>query len=98
MFPKMFDAVGRGTAPRETFYDGYIVNAIIDACYAAKESKKWEPISLPVWRGKSDAADSAEHREFDSNHVLVKEELMPDGSSKLILRNKQTGKISQRAG
>ena len=98
MFTDMFDAIDRGTAPRESFYDGYVVNAIIDACYAANESKKWEPVKLPVWRGHEDSKGVAAQREFDSNHVLVKEELMPDGSSKLILRNKQTGKISQRAG
>jgi predicted dehydrogenase len=98
MFTDMFDAIERGTAPRETLYDGYVVNAIIDACYAAKESKKWEPVALPVWRGHAGGTGAVAQREFDSNHVLVKEELMPDGSSKLILRNKQTGKISQRAG
>lgn len=98
MFTDMFDAIDRGATPRESFYDGYVVNAIVDACYAANESKKWEPVKLPVWRGNADSKATSAQREFDSNHVLVKEELMPDGSSKLILRNKQTGKISQRAG
>lgn len=98
MFSDMFDAIDAGAAPRETLYDGYVVNAIIDACYAASRSKKWQPVALPLWRGQTVAANVTQHREFDSNHLLVKEELMPDGSSKLILRNKQTGKISQRAG
>jgi hypothetical protein len=33
MFTDMFDAIDEGRAARETFYDGYVVNAIIDACY-----------------------------------------------------------------
>jgi len=35
-------------------------------------------------------------RDFDKDHLLVKEETMPDGTVKLILKNKQTGKISQK--
>ena len=38
MFTDMFDAIDEGRAPRETFYDGYVVNAIIDACYRSAES------------------------------------------------------------
>src|SRR5690606_21223102 len=34
MFADMVDASEDGRAPRETFYDGYVVNAIIDAAYA----------------------------------------------------------------
>ena len=97
MFTDMFDALDSGAPPRETFYDGYIVNSIIDAAYSSIQSKKWEPIKLTHWRGRDAAPNVASLREFDSDHVLVKEERMPDGSSKLILRNKQTGKISQRA-
>ena len=37
MFTDMFDAIDEGRAPRETFYDGYVVNAIIDACYRSAE-------------------------------------------------------------
>ena len=33
MFADMFDNLEKGEAPAETFYDGYIVNAIIDASY-----------------------------------------------------------------
>ena len=32
MFDDMFNALDQGTEPRETFYDGYVVNAVIDAC------------------------------------------------------------------
>jgi predicted dehydrogenase len=98
MFTDMFESIDGGTPPRETLYDGYVVNAIIDACYAAAQSKKWEPVQLPIWRGNDQATGANRTRDFDSNHTLIKEERMPDGSSKLILRDKQTGEIVQRAG
>src|ERR1700710_1091466 len=33
MFTDMFNAMEEGRAPRETFYDGYVVNAVLDAAY-----------------------------------------------------------------
>ena len=50
MFTDMFDSWDQGKAPMESFYDGYVVNAIMDACYTSAKSKKWEPVYLPVWR------------------------------------------------
>lgn len=35
-----------GTRPRETFYDGHVVNAVIDACYASIASGTWEPVTI----------------------------------------------------
>jgi predicted dehydrogenase len=35
-----------GATPRETFVDGYVVNAALDACYRSMESGRWEPIEL----------------------------------------------------
>ena len=55
-------------------------------------------MELPVWRGRDGVDNVAALRDYDADHVLLKEERMPDGSTKLILRHKQTGKISQRAG
>ena len=40
MFANMFDSLDKGESPSETFYDGYIVNAIIDASYKSIKSKK----------------------------------------------------------
>ena len=97
MFTDQLDALDRGAQPRETFYDGYIVNAIMDAAYAAIRSKQWEPVKLAVWRGQEKAANVAALREYDADHLLLKEEQMPDGSRKLILRHKATGAISQRS-
>jgi predicted dehydrogenase len=96
MFTDMFNALEAGKPPREDFYDGYVVNAIIDAAYASMTSKQWEPIELPIWRGAADVAKVGRQRDYDAEHVLIKEERMMDGSTKLILRHKQTGKVTQR--
>ena len=34
--------------------------------------------------------------DYDAEHLLVKEELMPDGRTKLILKEKSNGKIIER--
>jgi predicted dehydrogenase len=96
MFMDMFNAMDTGQEPMETFYDGYIVNAIIDACYKAAQTKKWEPVELQEWRGGGSAgAVEKALREYDAQHFLIKEERMPNGRLKLILKNKQSGEISQ---
>jgi predicted dehydrogenase len=96
MFTDMFDAIDNGTVPREDLYDGYVVNAVIDACYASIKTKSWQPVHFKEWRGRDGVANVAHLRDYDAEHVLVKEERMPDGSMKYILRHKQNGKISQR--
>ena len=96
MFDDVLGAIEKGTQPKETFYDGYVVNAIMDAAYQSVESKKWEPIELPVWRGREKVESVSVRRDFDEDHFLVKRERMPDGTSKVIIRHKITGEISQR--
>jgi hypothetical protein len=34
----------------ETFWDGYVVNTIIDACYKSMKSGRWEPVELAEWQ------------------------------------------------
>ena len=51
MFTEMFECMDQGKKPMEDFYDGYVVNAIMDACYKSAASGKWEEIDLPIWRG-----------------------------------------------
>jgi predicted dehydrogenase len=46
MFQDMLDAHEAGRPPMETFTDGYVVNAIIDACYKSMRSGRWEPVKL----------------------------------------------------
>jgi hypothetical protein len=95
MFMDMFNSMDKGVAPMETFYDGYIVNAIIDACYKAAETKKWEPVDIKDWRGGSGNKKESVLKEYDTDHYLIKEEKMPNGNLKTILKHKQTGVISQ---
>ena len=96
MFMDMLNAYEQGRQPMETFYDGYIVNAIMDAAYRSMESKRWEPVQLDVWRGSTDIAAKAAMTEFDAQYFLIKQERMPDGKIKLILQDKKSGEIVQR--
>jgi predicted dehydrogenase len=96
MFTDMLDSLDQRRAPRETFYDGYVVNAVMDAAYASMRSKRWEPVQLDEWRGLKDVPNVAALREFDADHLLLKEERMPDGAVKQIIRHKATGRVSER--
>lgn len=96
MFKDMFHAMDTGGSPMETFYDGYIVNAIIDACYKAVKSKKWEPVEIQGWRGSGPGEGGGSSlKDYDEEYYLIKEERMPNGNLKIILKHKQTGEISQ---
>lgn len=95
MFEDMFDAIDKGKTPMETFYDGYVVNAIMDACYKSAKTKKWEPVNLKIWRGKTDVSEEKMLVDYDEQHVLIKEEKLPDGRRKVILKDKSTGEITQ---
>jgi hypothetical protein len=79
----------------ETFSDEYIVNSIIDAAYKAAESRKWEVIDIKDWRDGPVNQENAVLKDFDEQHFRIKEERMPEGKLKEILKDKQTGKISQ---
>ncbi len=96
MFTDMFDGIDKGFAPMESFYDGYIVNAIIDACYKSAKSKKWEAVKLDIWRGKTGLSSGPDWIDFDDQHFLIKEELLPDGRKKIILKEKKSGTIIQK--
>ena len=96
MFADMLDALDSGRQPMETFYDGYVVNAIMDACYRSVQSKRWEPVELAVWRGQVSEKPEQAATEGDGEYIPVKEEKMPDGRTKVILKNRETGKIVQK--
>jgi len=97
MFNDMFDAYEKGIQPRETFYDGYVVNAIIDAAYKSAKTKLWEPVQLPEWRGKRGLSKPSVYQAYDEKHWLIKEEILPNGDKKIILKDKSTGIISEIA-
>ncbi|MFZ9981712.1 MAG: Gfo/Idh/MocA family protein [Cyclobacteriaceae bacterium] len=96
MFTEMFRCMENGTQPRETFYDGYVVNAILDAAYKSAKSKQWEPVKLDVWRGKTGVTKDSHLVDYDADHYLVKEEMTHYGARKIILKDKKTGKIFER--
>ena len=96
MFANMFDALEKGEKPSETFYDGYIVNAIIDASYKSIKSKKWEKINLDIWRGREGVSKINTLESYDDNYYLVKEEMTHYGDKKLILKSKKDGKIIEK--
>jgi len=96
MFADQLNALDQGGQPFETFYDGYIVNAIMDACYLSAETKRWEPVQLDIWRGEEKAVEQKIFVDYDADYYLIKEEKMPDGKTKLILKDKRTGEAVQR--
>ncbi|NML38028.1 Gfo/Idh/MocA family oxidoreductase [Chitinophaga sp. G-6-1-13] len=93
MFTDMFNAIEQNKAPRESFYDGYVVNAVLDAAYRSAASKQWEPVKLEIWRGREGVGKGASLVDYDDKHYLIKEEKTHFGSTKLILKEKQSGKI-----
>lgn len=96
MFMDMFNALEQGKQPKETFYDGYVVNSVLDACYKSAKSKQWEPVILDIWRGQEGVTKQSPFVEYDEENYLVKEEMTHYGARKLILKNKQSGKIFEK--
>ena len=96
MFSDMFDAMEAGRAPRETFYDGYVVNA---------DHGRRLPLGEEPTRGsRSSCSTGAAARRRGSPrrpslrgpHGVIKRELLPDGRHKLILKDPATGDFSDR--
>jgi predicted dehydrogenase len=96
MFDDMLDSIDNGKQPMESFYDGYVVNAIMDAAYRSADSRKWEPVIIEDWRGSDDAETEVQMADYDEDHFLIKQEKMPDGKIKYILKQKSSGKIVQK--
>jgi predicted dehydrogenase len=94
MFTDMFNSIEQKKEPLESFYDGYVVNAILDACYASARSKKWEPVLLEDWRGDQTEDYGSNFVEYDADHYLIKTEILPNGEHKLILKHKVSGEVS----
>jgi predicted dehydrogenase len=96
MFRDMLNALDSGEEPMETFYDGYVVNAIMDACYRSAKSKKWEPVDLVEWRGRAEEVEEVAPVEYGEEFVVIKQEQMPDGKTKMILKDKETGQVIEK--
>ena len=95
MFTDMFDALEAGRAPRETFHDGLVVNAVMDAAYRSAASRRWEPGELPDW-GAAEVPRLHVEPERHEGQLVIKRELLPDGRARLILRDPGTGEFSER--
>jgi predicted dehydrogenase len=100
MFKDMLDAWEAGREPMETFRDGYVVNAIIDACYRSMKSGRWEPVKLAFKAsGKPQAAKTpldqgkGRGKAGKAGYVAIKTEKLPDGRTKRILKDRATGRI-----
>jgi len=91
MFKDMFDSLEDSSEPEETFFDGYVVNAIIDACFASSASGKWEAVDVD-WPYPPVPRISNEPMMHDG-HVVIKREVLPDGRIKMILKRSDTGAI-----
>jgi hypothetical protein len=96
MFTDMFESIEKGISPKETFYDGYVVNAVLDAAYKSAKTKLWEPVQLDVWRGQTGIAKHSNLVDYDEDHYLVKEETTHYGAKKVIMKHKKTGIISEK--
>lgn len=96
MFMDMFRSMEAGKQPKETFYDGYVVNAVLDAAYKSAKTKNWEPVKLDIWRGRTGVSKDSHLQEYDADHYLVKEEVTHYGAKKVIIKNKKSGKISEK--
>ncbi|HEU4897680.1 MAG TPA: Gfo/Idh/MocA family oxidoreductase [Actinomycetota bacterium] len=93
MFTDMFDAMETGREPVETLYDGYVVNAVMDACYRSAETRAWAPVELEWRGGAAPPVAKAERRE--DGLVVIKEEHLPDGRRKLILKDPTGGFVDR---
>ena len=96
MFTDMFDAIDNNKQPAETFYDGYIVNAILDAAYLSAKTKNWEPVIINDWRGIGEQKTEKQMTDYNAQFYLLKEEVLPSGEKKFIIKNKITGSIERR--
>ena len=96
MFADMFSSMEKGAEPKETFYDGYVVNAVLDAAYKSAKTKLWEPVQLDIWRGQEGLSKPSNYTDYDADYFLIKEEMTHYGAKKVILKHKETGKIEER--
>ncbi len=94
MFTDMFRAIEEGRAPQETLYDGYVVNAIMDAAYRSAKAHAWEPVDLD-WRGDTTVRIATVPETYDGL-VVIKRETLPDGRHKLILQDPASGDFTDR--
>jgi hypothetical protein len=90
----MFNSMEAGINPMETFYDGYVVNAIMDACFRSAETHAWSPVNLD-WRGGHTPRITQNPTMYEGK-VVIKQETLPDGRVKMILKDPATNEFSDQ--
>lgn len=63
----------------------------MDAAYRSADSRQWEPVDIE-WRGTA-TPRIEKNTSYHDGHAIVKSEVLPDGRTKLILADKDTGSI-----
>ena len=96
MFTDMFDAIENERQPNENFYDGYVVNAILDAAYASAAQKNGSLLKSKNGEVVAGKKEAKQMNSYDENYYLIKEEVLPSGEKKIIIKNKKTGSIEVR--
>ncbi|HEY5369221.1 MAG TPA: Gfo/Idh/MocA family oxidoreductase [Hanamia sp.] len=96
MFTDMFEAIEHNRQPAENFYDGYVVNSILDAAFLSAKTKQWEPVKIEDWRGVAEKKKEKQMTSYDEDYYLIKEEVLPSGEKKFIVKNKKTGSIEKK--
>src|SRR6185437_15233352 len=71
MFTDMFDAIENNRQPLENFYDGYVVNAILDAAFLSAKSKQWEPVKIQDWRGIAATKTQKSLADYNDDYYLI---------------------------
>jgi hypothetical protein len=81
---------GERYCSQRNFYDGYVVNAVLDASY---KSAKTNSGNLYSWisGGTNRTSKPSNLVEFDKDHYLIKEEMTHYGAKKLILKINRPG-------
>lgn len=95
LFSDMFDAMDGARPPMESFYDGYVVNAMMDACYRSAKSRQWEPVQLEDWRASAPTPRITKRERRHEDKILIKEERMPGGTIKRILKDPVSGQVTE---
>jgi hypothetical protein len=67
----------------------------MDACYRSARTRAWEPVELFEWRGGTTARIAKTPETYDGQTV-IKRELLPDGRTKLILKDPTSGDYTDR--
>jgi hypothetical protein len=50
-------------------------------------------VQLPEWRGQVGVQKPSVYNEYDADHWFIKDEILPNGDKKIILKKKTTGEI-----